>query len=64
MTHMPDKPVPGDMKPGYEVSLRCRKCPSTRVLCEPWESSCGGWEDYRYTCKECGHTWWVDGIDS
>jgi len=29
-----------------------------------WESNDGAYEDYQYKCTNCGHTWWVDGIDS
>lgn len=34
--------------------------------CQKWESNDGGYEDYKYTCQdaECGHAWWVEGIDS
>ena len=42
----------------------CRKCGAKSVVYRVWESSCGGFEDYRYDCKACGASWWVDGIDS
>lgn len=42
----------------------CRKCKEKRVTYRIWESSCGGYEDYKFTCGACNHTWWVDGIDS
>lgn len=44
----------------------CRQpeCGKKEVICEKWESSCGGYEDYRYTCQACKHGWWVEGIDS
>ena len=32
--------------------------------CESWESNCGGYTDYRYTCVSCRAEHWVDGIDS
>jgi hypothetical protein len=35
-----------------------------RVRVETWESSCGGYEDYKMTCEKCQKVWWVDGIDS
>ncbi len=42
----------------------CRKCKGTNVTVKEWESSCGGYLDYKYACDDCNHTWWVDGIDS
>jgi hypothetical protein len=42
----------------------CRACKAPNVGCRTWESSCGGYEDYQYRCFTCGHSWWVDGIDS
>ena len=41
----------------------CPKCGEQKVTYETWESSCGGYDDYKFTC-ECGHFWWVDGGDS
>ena len=43
---------------------KCRKCGKEELSYREWESSCGGYEDYQYTCRACGHSWWVDGIDS
>lgn len=43
---------------------KCLKCGKEEVGYREWESSCGGYEDYQYTCRACGHSWWVDGIDS
>lgn len=42
----------------------CRKCGVHAVTERKWESSCGGWEDYQFKCNACGHSWWVEGIDS
>lgn len=42
----------------------CHKCQKQEAICKVWESSCGGYEDYKYICKACGYIWWVDGIDS
>jgi DNA-directed RNA polymerase subunit M/transcription elongation factor TFIIS len=43
----------------------CPNCKQERALSKQvWESSCGGYEDHKYRCMECGHSWWVDGIDS
>lgn len=44
----------------------CPKCQASadRVRMKAWESSCGGYEDYKFTCMGCGYEWWVEGIDS
>lgn len=43
----------------------CDKCEQkTPHTCESWDSSCGGYTDYRYTCTLCKKVHWVDGIDS
>jgi hypothetical protein len=42
----------------------CRKCNGHNVKFRIWESSDGAYEDYRYSCPDCGAIWWVDGIDS
>lgn len=42
----------------------CRKCGGMNVQRRVWESSCGGYEDYKYICKDCGYVRWVDGPDS
>ena len=53
---------------GEAVERRCYKvvdggrC-NAAMTCETWESSCGGYEDYKYTCSN-GHVEWVNGIDS
>ena len=49
-----------------EVDARCRKreCLGIRATEETWDSHCGGYTDWRYTCTACGHVWWVEGPDS
>lgn len=42
----------------------CRKCGSKNVTCRVWSSSCGGYEDEKYTCRDCGAVQWVEGADS
>lgn len=56
----------GKFRPGCNEMHDCRKCKAKTARCELWESSCGGFEDVKYTCIAvgCGHVWWVDGIDS
>ena len=50
-----------------EIKLyNCRKCGQKTATCCMWESTCGGYEDYKYECQNatCRYSWWVDGIDS
>jgi hypothetical protein len=54
----------GTFQEPKDAGVNCRECKGGPVTYETWESSCGGYEDYKYTCGECGATWWVDGIDS
>lgn len=55
----------GDLSDARESSRKCPKCQAAMTV-ETWESSCGGYEDYKYTCTDakCRHVVWVDGIDS
>jgi hypothetical protein len=56
----------GEFTKKVPVRVKCPACGHTSAKCETWESSCGGYEDEKYTCLnvDCGHIWWVDGIDS
>lgn len=54
----------GDFSAEQRSDRPCPKCKATEVNVLVWESKCGGYEDYKYTCAACGHSWWVDGIDS
>lgn len=47
-----------------ERQVACRKCRATGVTETVWESTCGAYEDYKFECPQCGHVWWMDGIDS
>lgn len=49
-----------DENPGF----KCRKCGSDEVEYREWESSCGGYEDYKYRCNGCAREWWVEGSDA
>ena len=42
----------------------CNKCGAREMVYEKWDSSCGGYTDYKYTCKKCGHGFWIDGPDA
>ena len=63
-------PYVSDWAPVYDASvpddqkIPCRKCPSTDLRYIEWESSCGGHEDRKYRCNECGHHWWIEGADA
>ena len=56
----------GEFTQADQETYVCRKCNKKTATCYVWESSCGGYEDYKYTCtdKSCNAYWWVDGIDS
>lgn len=60
---MPDSA--GEFQKGTHVDgLKCKTCDTETMVVEPWESNCGGYEDYKYTCTTCGRGFWVDGVDS
>ncbi len=42
----------------------CQKCGKDDIEFMERESSCGGYDDYKYRCRACGHSWWVDGPDA
>ncbi len=63
---MHSQPMPetaGEFQDEKVASCTCPKCQG-EVRYKVWESSCGGYEDIKYRCTKCGHTWWVDGPDS
>lgn len=67
MTHMGPMPESSGQLSEAKVreELPCRRCKETGcVAMQIWESSCGGYEDLKFTCLACGKVWWVDGIDS
>jgi len=67
MTHTgPMKDSDGTFKAPDAARSKCPKCDKDSVRCERWDSSCGGYEDYKYTCETpgCRYVRWVDGIDS
>ncbi len=66
MTHTGPMPESAGEFTDTHQSLRsCRKCQKvTHHRCETWDSSCGGYTDYKYTCLECSAVHWVDGCDS
>ena len=54
----------GEFVKHNDAGVPCRKCKSKDVTESEWDSSCGGWTDYKYTCGACGHVWWEEGIDA
>ena len=55
----------GDFTGETQVSRYCSKCKvHTMHREQEWESSCGGHEDYKYTCTTCNTVQWIDGCDS
>ena len=64
MSHTPNMPDSAGDFTTLETGIVCRKCKEPRVTESKWESSCGGYEDYKYTCAACGFYWWEEGIDS
>lgn len=58
-------PVPGKFtSAAVKSQMKCVACGEQQVSCTPWESDCGGYEDYQYECDACGKVWWVEGPDS
>lgn len=48
----------------HETGRVCPVCGVASVTVRIWESSDGAYEDEQFRCGACGHSWWVDGIDS
>ncbi len=54
----------GEFQPPAKKLYDCRYCAGTGcVEMRLWESSCGGYDDEKYTCQKCGKTWWIEGAD-
>jgi RecJ-like exonuclease len=54
-----------DWTPSERPEVPCPKCSVPgQIEWRGWESSCGGYDDYKYRCNACGHTWWVEGPDA
>ena len=64
--HTESGQVSGDFSGKKLTSLRyCTHCEDEKLFdVRVWESSCGGFEDYKYTCPTCKHGFWIDGPDS
>jgi len=54
-----------EWKPEEDTSYACYKCGTVgQVEYRIWESSCGGYDDYKFRCNHCQETWWVEGPDA
>lgn len=66
MTHMaPISDSQGDFSDEKPCDRKCHKCGGPMTY-RVWESSCGGYEDVKYSCVDtkCGGQAWIDGCDS
>jgi hypothetical protein len=66
MTHTGSMPESAGRFSAERLIIRaCKKCAKhTDHKAQTWESNCGSYEDYKFTCLTCGTVHWVDGIDS
>lgn len=52
---------------GPEQRIKDALCPKCHIyvgaIMREWDSSDGAYTDYQFK-GECGHTWWIDGIDA
>jgi len=54
----------GDFSEGKRVEAHCPKCGhAVTAILREWDSHDGAYTDYHFK-GECGHEWWIDGIDS
>lgn len=64
---MHTKPIPetqGDLSTEKPIDRPCRRCGERTVVLQVWSSHDGAYDDEKYTCKNCGHHWWVEGPDA
>lgn len=65
MTHMRQMAESeGDLGKAQATERSCPSCKTQTMTVQEWESSDGGWVDFKYTCSTCGKAVWIDGIDS
>jgi hypothetical protein len=53
----------GDFGPAAPSDSTCDKCGQPLTV-QTWDSHCGGFRDYKFTCTACGHYVWIEGPDS
>jgi RecJ-like exonuclease len=54
-----------DWTPVPDATVPCRKCGEPGgIEVREWESSCGGYDDYKYRCNNCNSSWWIEGPDA
>ena len=46
-----------------DQDFTCRNCKSDDIWYRIWESPDEAHEDYKYECRNCGLTWWVEDAD-
>ncbi len=66
MTHnAPMHESEGTFSSEESYGMYCGQCRKAAThLAQTWESHCGGFTDFKYTCSVCGLVHWIDGIDS
>lgn len=47
-----------------ETGYACLKCGSKHIRSRCVESSCGGFDDYKFKCDSCDHIWWCESADA
>lgn len=58
-------PVPGSYTSAWKKEeYVCYKCKTDNLYFKEWDSSCGGYTDYQYECRNCGHKWWAESPDA
>lgn len=60
--HGPMTEDEGELGPETPSDRRC-KCGEPMTV-QSWDSHCGGFTDWKYTCTACSRFVWVEGIDS
>lgn len=61
---MTNKDQKGNLTSNVYSDTECRVCHKQTVKYQVWESSDGAYDDYKFTCMNCGASWWIDGCDS
>lgn len=63
-TQSSDEPI-GHLSAAALCQTKCPKCGNKHGNVEQqFDSSCGGYTDFKMTCWACQYAWWVEGADS